>query len=307
MLGSGWARCPGTCGEWVQGARGGVPFLVDSPVERFVEVSLEVHCDDQLWDIPKEKEKSRQVLALLRKELQFKGGGRVRFAKSLPVGKGMASSTADIVASAAAFYRALDFAPRAEKLAALALSIEPSDSVMFPGITLMNHTQGGGVETLGPALQAQFLALDWGGTVDTLAFNARLDLASHYRYFEPEISLALSLVKEGFAEGDLEKAAAGSTISARCNQEINTKPYFEEFYAWVRINGGLGLITAHSGTLIAGVFAITANLDSLVLEVKERFLPSTVEVLQARGGGVESGSGERRRGNDNAWRQFALG
>ncbi|MDI6813307.1 MAG: GHMP kinase [Desulfitobacteriaceae bacterium] len=302
MLGIGWARCPGTCGEWVQGARAGVPFLVDSPIERFAEVFLELDLDASQWKIPFEKEKARQALSLLRQEYGFKGGGRVRFLESLPAGKGMASSTADIVASAAAFLRALGHTPTAEMLANLALTIEPSDSVMFPGITLLNHVQGGGYESLGPAVPAQFLALDWGGAVDTLAFNARQDLAGHYRRFEPEIALALALVKEGIAKRDLEKLAAGSSMSARCNQTINPKPYFETFAAWVQVNGGLGLITAHSGTLLAGIFPATENLDSLLSEVRERFSPNDSAILRARDGGVDSGSWDQRGGKEHAWR-----
>lgn len=298
MQGMGWARCPGTCGEWVQGARAGVPFLVDSPVECFSEVFVELDTDLPAWELPEEKEKSYRALSLLAREVGYSGKGRVHFLSSLPTGKGMASSTADIAATGAAFLRALTLEPEAERLAALALRIEPSDSIMYPGITLMNHIQGGGSENLGSALPAQFLALDSGGVVDTLTFNARQDLAGHYQRFEPEIAAALALVKEGLREGDLEKLAKGSSISARCNQAINPKPHFKEFAVWVRQEGGLGLITAHSGTLLAGVFPGTGSLDNLLAEAKERFLPKHVQVLQARDGGVESGGREKMGGHD---------
>ena len=283
----GLARCPGTCGEWVQGAQDGIPFLVDCPIDRYSEVRVKLSASESSWNIPPTKEKVSRVLNLIQTERKFTLAGEMTFCSELPVGKGMASSTADIVAASAATLLALGEVPNAQELAKLALTIEPSDSVMFPGITRLNHVHGTYFETLGPAVPAQFLALDWGGSVDTLLFNSRQDLAPHYRRYESEIRQALELVSEGVHSADLEKLAQGGTISARCNLDINPKPYFSQFHAWVVKNGGLGVITAHSGTLLAAVFPPDQHLDNLLLEAKERFNPAFIECLQARNGGVE--------------------
>ncbi|KLU58992.1 L-threonine kinase [Peptococcaceae bacterium CEB3] len=282
-----WARCPGTCGEWVQGARSGIPFLVDCPIDQYAEAVVEVGEDSGNWLVPGEKEKVRKALLLMREERGFSGGGILRFRRELPTGKGMASSTADIVSACAAVAAALGEAVSGRNLARWAFGIEPSDSVMYPGLTEINHIRGSYHQTLGAAVPAGFLALDWGGEVDTLRFNARADLYGHYRKHEFTISRALALVREGIKGGDLEKMAAGSTLSAECNLEVNPKPFFTEFKTWVRSRGGLGLVTAHSGTLIAGVFPPDYALDSLLAEAKERFGPVFAETFRARGGGVE--------------------
>lgn len=286
-VGSGQARCPGTCGEWVQGARAGVPFLVDCPINRFSEATVRLSTRSSHWQVPRGKDKVDQVLKLIIAEQGLTGfSGQVTFSSELPSGKGMASSTADIVAAAAATLTAIGETPDPEKLARWALEVEPSDSVMFPGITEINHVHGDYYRVLGPAIPAQFLALDWGGFVNTLDFNARQDLAAHYRRCEPEIRQAYDLVWQGVVSEDLEKLALGSTISARCNSEINPKPQFEKFYTWVRRRGGLGVITAHSGTILAGVFEPDITLNDLILEAKEVFRPLYMDYFQAHGNGI---------------------
>lgn len=288
MTGKAAARCPGTCGEWVQGAKSGLPFLVDCPIDRYTEAVIEVDPSAEDWNIPKGKEKVRKALAIFRRERGLAGGGILSYRQELPAGKGMASSTADIVSAAAALAFALGETVTSGELAHLAFCVEPSDSVMYPGITEIDHLQGNYYKILGSVVPARFLALDWGGEVDTVRFNARADLRGHYRKHEQSIGKALALLSEGIRLGDLEKMAAGSTLSARCNLEINPKPCFDRFRAWVLAQGGLGVVTAHSGTLLAGVFPTERDLQPLLEIAAERFAPVFAETFQARGGGVEN-------------------
>lgn len=288
----GLVRCPGTCGEWVQGARTGIPFLVDCPIDRFSEarVSLNLHATG--WDLPLGKTKALQVLELLKEDLGLPSlSGKVEFLQQLPEGKGMASSTADITAVVAAALIALGEEPVPERLAHFALRIEPSDSVMYPGITEIEHVIKHQHRVLGPSVPALFLALDWGGAIDTRVFNARPGLAEHYRRYEDEIARAYGLAREGIEQFDLEKLAVAGTISARCNLEINTKSQFEPFLTWVLQKGGLGVVTAHSGTLLAGVFPLYEFSGQVVrknlrLEAQQRFTPAYLDLFHSHSGGI---------------------
>lgn len=288
----GLARCPGTCGEWVQGARKGVPFLIDCPIDQFSEARVALNMHTAGWDLPLNKTKALQVLELLKVNLGLPLlGGKVEFSHQLPEGKGMASSTADITAVTAAALIALGEDPAPELLAQYALQIEPSDSVMFPGITEIEHVYRHNYRLLGSSIPALFLALDWGGTIDTRVFNARPGLAEHYRLHENEIDRAYRLACEGLDQGDLEKLATAGTISAQCNLEINQKSCFEPFLAWVRQKGGLGVVTAHSGTLLAGVFPQNDYFNheihnNLRIEAQQRFAPVFLDVFHSHSGGI---------------------
>ena len=288
----GWVRCPGTCGEWVQGARNGIPFLVDCPIDRFSEVRVSLNLHTAGWDLPLRKTKALQVLELLKKDLGLPMlSGKVEFLQQLPEGKGMASSTADITAVVAATLIALGEEPIPERLADLALRIEPSDSVMFPGITEIEHVIRHKHRVLGTSVPALFLALDWGGTIDTRVFNARPGLAEHYRRYEDDIARAYSLALEGIEKIDLEKLAMAGTISARCNLEINRKMQFESFVTWVLEKGGLGVVSAHSGTLLAGVFPLDSFSrqevrKNLRLEANQRFSPTYLDLFHSHCSGI---------------------
>ena len=288
----GLVRCPGTCGEWVQGARKGIPFLVDCPIDRFSEARVALYMHATGWDLPLGKTKALQVLELLKEDLGLPSlNGKVEFLQQLPEGKGMASSTADITAVVAAALFALGEDPVAERLAHFALRIEPSDSVMFPGITEIEHVIRHKHRILGPSVPALFLALDWGGAIDTRVFNARPGLAEHYRRYEDEIARAYGLARKGIEQIDLEKLAVAGTISARCNLEINTKSQFEPFLTWVLQKGGLGVVTAHSGTLLAGVFPLDEFSSqevrkNLRLEAHQRFTPAYLDLFHSHSGGI---------------------
>ena len=77
----------------------------------------------------------------------------------------MGSSSADVTATIAATGLALGVELPPETIASIALSVEPSDGVMFPGIALHDHLEGSLVELLGPPPPMEIVALDFGGTV----------------------------------------------------------------------------------------------------------------------------------------------
>jgi L-threonine kinase len=244
------------------------------------------------WDLPLGKTKALQVLELLKVDLGLPSlSGKVEFLQQLPEGKGMASSTADITAVVAAALIALGEDPVPERLAHFALRIEPSDSVMFPGITEIEHVIRHKHRILGPSVPALFLALDWGGAIDTRVFNARPGLAEHYRRYEDIIARAYGLARQGIEQIDLEKLAVAGTISARCNLAINIKSQFEPFLTWVLQKGGLGIVTAHSGTLLAGVFPLDEFSsqevrNNLRLEAHQRFTPAYLDLFHSHSGGI---------------------
>lgn len=304
---TGWARCPGTCGEWVQGTKDGIPLLIGCPVNRFVEAVANMHVigkdsweDVQTqspkhwnWGLTEGKEKTQKALDhLIRRYNRPNLRGKVQLRSELPPGKGMASSTADMVSAMVAVSELFEFPWDSSTLAQLALEIEPTDPVMYEGITEFAHRDGSTIKSLGPIIPANLLMLDWGGSLDTLRFNALDELSAHYRKHEQSIKKALFLFYEGMEQRNLEKIAQASTVSARCNQEINPKPEFEEFLSWVLQKGGLGVVTAHSGTLLAGVFPSLAkgnDLHDFQVEAAMRFQAEKVEWVETYNGGVQGG------------------
>src|SRR5438552_6590361 len=91
----------------------------------------------------------------------------------LPEGRGLASSTADVVATARAVSDATGLHLEPGEIAELAIQIEPTDGVMWDGVVAFNHRAGRLLRHLGPLPDMRVLGIDLGGTVDTIQFNKR--------------------------------------------------------------------------------------------------------------------------------------
>jgi len=173
--GQGRVAVPGACGELVQGTLDGEqPFLISCPIDRFSVAEVELTSERRGWSCPPDTPKSVTALqAMLARLGHTEMGGQLRIRSDLPRAKGMASSTADIAATVYALAEALGEGVEPWEVARIALSVEPSDSLMFPGLALFDHRSGQVYEDLGPAPPLEVVVLDFGGTVDTLAYNRR--------------------------------------------------------------------------------------------------------------------------------------
>ncbi|HHV35590.1 MAG TPA: GHMP kinase [Syntrophomonadaceae bacterium] len=248
----GSAVVPGSCGELVQGTSGGTNFLVSCPVNWYSRVTVRLGASQE--DVyPKNRLKT--YLAV-RKMLDVYGYSDrkvvLEVTSSLPVSKGMASSTADLAAGCFAAAAAVKIKPDPQEIARIALAVEPSDATFFPGIALFDHVQGMLYQELGNAVPLGIIALDFGGVVDTLTFNNRGDLPSWNKANECKTGQALELVKAGINKADPALIGRGATLSALTNQGLLHKPCLEELIDYALSHGAYGVNVAHSGT-VAGV------------------------------------------------------
>ena len=179
--------------------------------------------------------------------------GRLHLASPLPRGKGMASSTADVAAAIAAVAAAVERPLPPMRIAEIALSVEPSDGVMLPGIAIFDHLRGRVARTLGPPPPMRVLILDFGGGVDTLEFN-RANRDAPLRELAPRMAEAVSLISDGIVRGDPLRIGRGATLSAIANQRILFNPHLEAAMELSRRVGAVGVNAAHSGAVLGLLF-----------------------------------------------------
>lgn len=247
-------RAPGSCGELVQGTISGNHFLITCPVDLYAEVTVEIGGQGG--------SAGEKTMAAVRKTWAFLGVDYDRVAVSalsaLPRGKGMASSSADISAAcqAAALCAGRTLTP--DEIADIALGIEPSDGVFYPGIVMFDHIGGLIRKPLGDPPPLAVAIFDAGGEVDTLQFNRRDDLPGLNAAKEPAVREAVELVTRGLAAGDAALIGRGATLSALANQGILPKPCLSVMADLLPGLGAVGLNTAHSGTVIGVLFPADA-------------------------------------------------
>lgn len=298
-IGSATVRVPGVCGELVQGMLNDDYYLVTCPIDYFSRVQVDLFsegspvagppvCGPSVVgpeDSPKAVAAVSATLAHLGRE---KLSARLAISNPIPRGKGMGSSSADVVAAIAATGLALDQELSPEAVGRLALMEEPTDGVMFPGIALFDHRQGRLMEELGPPPPMEIVALDFGGTVDTVEFN-REDRRALWQSLRPETDQALELVRQGIKEVDPKKLGRGATISSEANQRVLLKPQLPDVLKFAQSMDAAGVTVGHSGTIIGVLLdAKERRSKSVFRQAKESF-PNAEAVLHFRllGGGVQ--------------------
>jgi len=261
-------RAPGSCGELVQGTLGGTNFLITCPVDLYTTVSVKLG--------GKRNAAGDKTLEAIKRTWAYLGVGCPSFSavvkSELPQGKGMASSSADISAACQAAARAVDKTLTVDEIADLALSIEPTDGIFYPGIVMFDHIRGTMRRVLGAPPPITIAVFDIGGEVDTLQFNRREDLTFLNKAKEPLIRQAVELVRQGLAVGDAALIGKGATLSALANQHILPKSCLPSLIEVSKDYGAAGINIAHSGTVMGVLFASddASRMEACIEAVRQR-------------------------------------
>ncbi|MFF7242998.1 GHMP kinase [Embleya sp. NPDC008237] len=233
--------------------------------------------------------------------LGVREGGRLSVHSSIPVERGMGSSTADVVGAIRAVARAHGRAPTEADVAALAVRAEgASDGVMFgPRAVLYANREGYVLEDLGGPLPAlHVLGFDVGGPdVDTIAQPPR-----EYRPSEIEHLRHLRvMVRRAVAEADCALLARTATASARLNQRFLPQAALPLAERICRAGDGLGVQVAHSGRVVAVLFDPAADgLGARLADARRRLRAAGVErVWSFRTDSVAAGEPVGPRDADN--------
>ena len=239
----------GTCGELAQGFYRGEPILITCPIEKFSTAIV----SDEFTGVEGLGSKSLAMLDNVLKLFdvrEFPFG--VRLTSELPIGKGMASSSADMaaIAQAVAFAFGKNFSPA--ELGKLCTLIEPTDGVFYSGVVAMNPLTGQLVKRIRAREKFLIAVFDYGGEVDTLTFNRR----SNFEFPPLSEELDFALTKK----------------SALANQMILPKRGLVSLMNSATELGAVAVNAAHSGT-VAGIFfhADDLRVAEKIAAVRKKF------------------------------------
>ncbi len=289
LVGAAAARAPGGCGELAQGMLGQTYFLVACPVDFFARARVELYRGLPGVRVPPNCAKTAAAVSNTLQYLDSADlGAQVSLGSPIPRSKGLGSSSADLSAAIAATGLALGITLTPRQIGQLALSVEPTDGVMFPGIALFDHRAGALTEELGPPPPVEIVALDFGGPVDTVDFN-RVDRTDQWQAIRPETDAALALVREGLTGGDVRLLGRGASRSAQAAQQILFKPRLADVVAFAEAMGAAGVNVAHSGSIIGVLLDARQRRGKSVYRQARQAFPEaeTIYHLRLRGGGVQ--------------------
>lgn len=252
----GKAICPASCGEIVEGTIDERDFLVTCPIALYTEVS--VHLDrNMIKHIDCSEFEHNKAIQAVEKTLTYFGIKKLKaeilINTDIPCGVGLSSSTADITAACIATAQALGKSISDDAIANIALSIEPSDGIMYPGVMMFDHIHGTVRKRLGHMPEMDVYIIDTGEQVDTQQFNNIKDLKQKNKQKEPMVKQALELTFKAFEEGNLKLLGEAMKISAFAHQSILFKPHLSDIVQLGDRYGAIGVNIAHSGSIV-GIF-----------------------------------------------------
>lgn len=271
-------ECSGSFGELLQGVLpDGKKFLINLRIQN--KSIAHVTLTNSSYDAEKESgfaksyalfSKSHKVVRNILADLGRHDDVFLNIESTIPVGKGLSSSTADMVASVRALQKALSIGLQKQYIGRMLTEIEPNDGLHFDATSAYHHTTGELIANWDWVPNWRILGLDLGGVVDTVKFNLRrmdISVATCDEYAD-----LLEQSKVAMARQDRSALGKIARRSAELWQAVNPKSGLEEVLQFSDNTGAEGVANAHSGTYLGLLYSDSrADWGALAQLAEETF------------------------------------
>lgn len=238
---------PGSIGEIIQGNYKGIDILMSCPINLFTKVRV-FECNSVKKGLNR---KSIMLLENLLKKWnlqEYINKLDIEIQSNIPKGKGFASSTADLCGTYYSLIKLFNLEFHEEELIRECIKIEPTDSIIFNKMTIFDYKKGIFKDCVGDYLEFYLLVFEGQNTVNTVEFNKKVSVPLS------SIDDIIDDLKDGVRQKDIKKIAEVSTESIIRNQNRLKYDILSEVIRQKDITGGLGVLGAHSGDLMAVIY-----------------------------------------------------
>ena len=258
--------CPASCGEFVQGIVDRDEYLCSYAIDLYSTAEVE----EKLNNINIGPSKSRKAIEAVFKKfnipIEESKNISLKIKSKIPVGKGMASSTADIGATIGATLGLIKKELSNEEIAKLASTIEPTDSIYIEKNNIFNPLNGEVIKYLGNIQDSRVVILEPNRTLNTM----RIRKTPNYKKIKIKnkdiTKISFNLLEEGIKNNDLYSIGKASTFSSLANEKIHKKEGLEKIIEISKNYGAYGVNVAHSGTVI-GILIDKYMNDTRLIEL----------------------------------------
>jgi L-threonine kinase len=250
---------PGSIGEIVQGKFQGKEVLLSYPVNLFSKVELfESKAVIHKYNYPKSRRFLSNILASWNLK-EFDKQLDIKIISSIPHEKGFASSTADLCGVYYALLKLFNKSFIEEELVKECIKIEPTDSIIFNEFTAFDYKEGLLINNIGRYFEFHILVFEGNRNINTVRFNNE-NLPMQKSVDDLVISL-----KNDYTIETLSKVATESIIRNQHRLSYSILPYVLKVQ---ESTGGLGVIGAHSGDVLAIVYYDERSLNNAINKIK---------------------------------------
>lgn len=266
--------CPASCGEFVQGIMDNEEYLSSYAIDMHSIATIE----ERIQNINKGPFKSRKAIEAVfsRFKLPIKESKNISLdiKSQIPIGKGMASSTADIGATIVATLGLIQRKLSSEEISKLASTIEPTDSIYIEKNSIFNPLNGEVKKYLGNIKDSRVIILEPNKTLSTIKIRNTPNYKDIKIQNEKIIKEAFYLLEEGIRKNDLYSIGRACTLSSLANENIDKKEGLDEIIEISKNYGAYGVNIAHSGTVVGIMIDKGMNDTKLIEQLKDARLDS---------------------------------
>ncbi len=262
------AACPASCGELIQGWLQGGEKLISCPIDWYSTVSVTQGAPNYQLERPLMRKALKLTLNYFKISSTFEAQLRIEFDSTIPVAKGMASSTADIAATIVATTRFLEQTISEQDIALLCAHLEPTDSTPISTLALFDHNRGEIITKLSGFNALDILILESPICVETSLYHL-IDRGQALRDSAPQLETAYQTLRAALDTQSPRQFGQACMISAQQSQKILRKPRFPCLLDIVERHDLYGLNVAHSGSVVGMLFDSSKHdIESVIHDIQ---------------------------------------
>lgn len=268
----GYGMCPGTCGELVQGLVGNEEFISSYCIDLYSKARIfeKASCEDR---INGKKSKSYKAIKYVFERFGYSSELMkcidLNIKSNIPVGKGMASSTADIGASVMA---ALDFLGESMtpyEISSLVSKIEPTDSIFFKEACIFNPSNGVKKKSLGYLDFEEVLILEPRERINTVKLKQDINYNLKLKKNMDMTKKSFQLLEKGIKKNDSNLIKRACLNSAYANESIKKTKYIS-FLEEMMEKYDCGFMNiSHTGTVVGMAIGKKTDVQKLIYEIEK--------------------------------------
>lgn len=273
----GYGSCPGTCGELVQGYIGKNEYISSYCIDLYSRATVSEKKSSKKFSRTR-KSKSIEASSLV---FEYFGLNKnqvdnlhISIKSNIPIGKGMASSTADIGACIMATLDYLDKDMKRDEISRLVAKIEATDSIFYPEVCIFDPIKGEKRESLGYLPYKRILILEPENRINTMKMRGHKEYYKLLRENKSITKKSFEMIRDGIKKQDknlLRKACENSAIA---NENIKKTPYLRELIKISRECECGFLNISHTGTVIGIALDENTDVERLIHEIKNSEISS---------------------------------
>lgn len=261
--------------------------MISCPIDRTTCLDVDVNPGTGEISVPEGMDKTGDVLRLALNLWRCRHlDVSVRSSSRLPVSRGYASSTADMISALYGLAACIDRTVSPEEVTEMAVAIEPSDGIAWPELVLLDHRSFSDYTVISEVPPLKVVLFDPEEEVDTVEFNRRAHPVEGVDYDGILHDLIGALMRD-----DWIALGRAVTASARANQGVLFKPCLEELIDVALSDGALGVTVAHSGSICGVLYPPDADPrwaelpwpDEVGSPRLAKMVPGGVHVLEVAG------------------------